>query len=129
MAASKAYSIGCSGIPAVNAGMLRHQVNFQSQAVASPPIYSASGPTASWTTVFSDLAAIETISGKDMIKSGLTTTQLYLSITMYWRADVLPGMRVVRAATGSVYIVQAAENILEMDTVLVLTCIGLALNT
>lgn len=129
MAASKAYTIGCSGIPAINAGMLRHQINFQRLVVASPPTYTPAGLTSTWTTAFSDVASIEAMSGKDMVKEGMTLSLVPIFITLYWRSDVTVGMRVARASSSSVYIIQAIQNVMEMDSVMVLTCLALGSNT
>lgn len=112
-----------NGWPVVDVGALRHAITIQQQQSGS----DASGSVAIWANFISALAAIETIRGTDVIKGGQTGTQLYLTVTMWYQDGVLPNMRVV-SDNGSVYVIQAVENILEMNVVLVLNCLALGPN-
>lgn len=111
----------------VNVGAMRHAIAIQQQQPVSPPVYDAAGPVLAWTTFVSALAAIETLRGTDVIKSGQTTAQLFLMVTLWYQPGILPSMRVV-SDNGSIYVIQAVENILELNVVLVLTCLGLGAN-
>ncbi len=116
-----------NGWPVVNVGAMRHAIAIQQQQPVSPPVYDAAGPVLAWTTFVSALAAIETLRGTDVIKSGQTTAQLFLMVTLWYQPGILPSMRVV-SDNGSIYVIQAVENILELNVVLVLTCLGLGAN-
>lgn len=111
----------------VDSAAMRHSITIQAQGPTSPPSYDASGPLLTWTTFTTSLAAIETMRGTDVIRAGQDTTQLFLTVTMWWQPGILPNMRVL-SDTGSTYLIQAIENILERNRVLVLNCLGLARN-
>jgi SPP1 family predicted phage head-tail adaptor len=129
-ASSKAYSI-VGGWPSINIGMLRHRIAIQSEVDTGQ--YDAAGKKMSWQDFIpSAMAAIETVRGTDVIRAGQNTAQLYLTITIPYQRDfngnpIQANMRVI-GPTGSTYLIQAIENILEMGVVLVLNCIGLGLN-
>lgn len=115
------------GFPVLNIGALRHTVDIQQYGPASPPTYGAAGLTLGWNTFTTERAAIETVRGTDVIKGGQTATQLFLTVGMYFVDGLLPNMRVVRH-NGTTYVIQSVENILEMDMVLVLNCLGIGAN-
>jgi|SRR5581483_4010077 len=117
-----------NGRPTIEIGALRHEVSIQKNGPASPPVFDAGGPVLGWNTFATALAAIEAVRGTDVIKSGQTTTQLFLTVTMWWQPGILPDMRVA-SDNGSLYVIQSVENVLEMDVVLVLNCLGLSKNT
>ena len=116
-----------NGWPTVDVGSMRHAITIQQQGPTSPPTYDSAGPHLVWTTFAAAMAAIETVRGTDVIKSGQDTTQLFLTATIWYQAGIQPNMRVV-SDNGSVYVIQAVENILELNVVLVLKCLALGQN-
>lgn len=116
------------GLPVINIGAMRHLVTIQSQGPSSPPNYNASGQIVGWNEFAVERAAIEAMRGTDVIKSGQTTTQLFLTVGMWFIPGVLPSMRVIRHNGTATYLIQSVDNILEMDRVLVLNCIGIGAN-
>lgn len=117
-----------NGKPQPDFRRMRHVITILSQGPTSPPTYDSSGQVLSeWSALTTAKAAIETVSGTDQIRGGQTTTQLLLVITMRFQAGILPNMRVQRT-NGNTFIIQSIENILEMDHVLLLNCLGLGAN-
>lgn len=114
------------GFPVINVGALRHAITIQAQGPGSPPI-DASGTVLAWNAFATAIAAIEAVRGTDVIRGGQTTTQLFLTVTMWWQSGILPNMRVL-GDNGSTYLIQSVENVLEMSSVLVLNCIGIGAN-
>lgn len=124
--ATPLYTV-CNGQPVPNVGLFIHLITIQSQGLASPPTYDAAGPVVGWIDLTTVMAGIETVRGTDVIKGGQTTTQLYLTLTMWYAPGVLPNMRVI-SDNGNRYIIQSIENILERNVVMVLNCLGLGPN-
>jgi head-tail adaptor len=116
------------GVPVVNVGALRHMVTIQQQGPSSPPVIDAGGQLLSWNEFATAQAAIEAVRGTDVIRGGQTTTQLFLSVTMWFVPGILPNMRLVRYNGTTTYLIQSVENVLEMDVALVLNCIALGVN-
>lgn len=116
-----------NGWPVVDVGSMRHAITIQQQGPTSPPTTDAAGPHLVWSTFATALAAIETVRGTDVIRAGQDTTQLFLTATIWYQAGILPNMRVI-SDNGSVYVIQAIENILELNVVLVLNCLALGQN-
>ena len=122
----KLYEINCSGMPTINIGSLRHSVTIQAQTPSSPPAFDNAGQVTEWTDFATVGAAIQNMRGDDMIRGGLGVAQLHLTVSMWYLPGVQPNMRVVHR--DAIYIIQSVDNVLEMDTVLVLNCIALGLN-
>ena len=59
-------------------------------------------------------------------KAGQVTTQLFLTISIWYQAGILADMQV--QAMNGLYVIQSVENISELDVVLVLNCIALSQN-
>jgi SPP1 family predicted phage head-tail adaptor len=116
-----------NGWPSIDIGALRHAITILALGPSSPPTYDEAGPQLTWQPVASAMAAINPISGKDVIKGGQTTTQLNLAIAMWYQDGILPNMR-VQSDNGSIYVIQSIENVMEMNVVLTLNCVGLASN-
>jgi len=116
-----------SGWPSIDPGRMRHSVTIQKQGPTSPPSYDSTGPVLAWSAFATARAAIEIMCGTDVIKSGQTTTQLFLTVAILFQAGILPNMRVLNE-NGSVYVIQSIENVLEMNQILLLTCVGLGAN-
>lgn len=116
-----------NGRPTLNIGSLRHTITIQTSGPTSPPTTNAAGPVLTWTTLTTAQAAIEMVRGTDVIKGGQIATQLYLTLALWYVPGVAPNMQVV-SDNGSTYVIQSVENVLEMNVVLVLNCLGLGLN-
>lgn len=118
-----------NGWPAIDIGRMRHSISIQQLLPSAPPIIDASGQVESWQQVLplaGDLlmAAIEVSRSAEAFKGGQTTAQSFFSIGFWFQAGVVPGMRVVNE-NGTVCVIESVNNILEMNIVLVLTCIAL----
>jgi hypothetical protein len=116
-----------NGWPSLNVGALRHSITVQIQGLGSPITYDAAGPKLAWNPFTTAMASVVPVRGTDVIKAGQVTTQLFVTVTMWWQPGILPNMQVLND-NGSTYVIQSVENILEMDVVLVLNCLGLAAN-
>jgi SPP1 family predicted phage head-tail adaptor len=107
-------------------GSFRHLVTFLKQM----PVSDASGTSVQWfpsSPPETAWAKIETLRATDVIKSGQTVSQVYLTVTMWYRAGVESKDRIF-GPNGKQYVVQAVENVLERNVYLVLTCVALAGN-
>ena len=113
--------------PSIDIGRMRHAITIQQMGTSSPPVYDASGPSLTASTFTTAMAAIETVRGTDVIRSGQATTQLFLTVGMWYQPGILPNMTVL-SDNGSRYVIQSVENILEMNVVLILNCLALGSN-
>jgi len=115
-----------NGVPVMDPARLKHRVTFLQQTASSDASGSiviwaaASPPDVTW-------AAIEPMHGLDIIKAGQDISQIGITVTMRYRPGRLPSGR-LQAPSGSIYIIRAIENVLEMNVWLVLTCLGLGAN-
>ena len=112
--------------PTIDPGEFRHVITFLNPVAST----DSSGSIVSWQPSIPPLVAyakIEAIRGSEVIKSGQEVAQLYLTITTWFRQGTLPNRR-LQAPNGSQYIIQAVENVLEMNTFMVLTCLAVSLN-
>lgn len=116
-----------NGYPTIDIGAMRHEITIQSEGVGSPPVIDASGVVVSPQTFVTATAAIDYVRGLDVIKGGQTTSQAFLSAAIWFQAGIIGGMKVIND-NGSTYIVQSVDNVLEMDVVLILNCVGLGAN-
>lgn len=114
-----------NNMPTIDIGRMRHYVAIQSYGPTGG--FTAAGPAMGWETFVQAEAALEIQRGTDVIRAGQTTAQLNLTMGMWFQAGIKPDMRIL-AENGSVYVIQAVENVLEMDCVLVLHCIALGAN-
>lgn len=120
-----------NGIPSiVNPGSLNHAIQFEQQLptgnydeAGTETAYAPFAPGGS----ASVNAAIEPYRGRDVSKGGQTVSQLSILIVLWYVPGILPNMRVT-APNGSKYLIQAVENVLEMNYVLILYCLGLGAN-
>lgn len=108
--------------PSIDPGKLRHQIVILKENTTA----DSSGATASWIPFIYTYASIEPMRGTDVVKAGQDTTQLFLTVSINYQSGILPNMR-VKAPNGT-YIIQAIENVQEMNTVLKFTCLGLGPN-
>jgi head-tail adaptor len=115
------------GFPIIDIGKLRHFIQIQKLGNSNPPTFNEGGPKQGFTTFASAMAAIDMVSGTDVIKGGQTVSELYLTVTMYYLPGITPDMQVI-SDNGSTYVIRAVENVLEMNVYIVLNCVGLKAN-
>jgi head-tail adaptor len=108
--------------PTLDSGDLRHQITI----LAPVPATDISGSTVAMVPLVTCYAKIEPVRGLDVIKAGQETTQLYLTVSIWWQAGILPNMQ-VRALNG-LYLIQSIENPLELNVVLKLSCLAIGKN-
>lgn len=112
-------------MPIISIGKLRHLATFQKLMPSSPPTYDEAGQTQVWTpTGQQALVAVDILSARDAIRNGLTITELYADLTMYWQPGITNKLRAVMD-NGAIYVIRSVQNILEMNAVLVVNCVGL----
>ena len=123
-----------NGQPTIDLGAMRHQVSVLQEGPSSPAVYDAGGIVQGWnpiaTGIFAAIgsqAAGSVKGGMDVIKGDEITSQLYLAVAMWYMSGLLPNMR-IKSDNGSTYVIQSVENVLEMNVVLVLTCLGIGVN-
>lgn len=117
-----------NGIPTIDVAALRHTITISSVGPTSPPTFDAGGAAVTGPVVVTTaLAAIDAVRGTDVIKGGQITTQLFLTVALWWQGGILPNMQVATEG-GSTYLIQSVENVLEMNAVLILNCIGIGSN-
>lgn len=116
-----------NGFPSIDIGSLRHAITIQVEGPTSPPTIGPGGQQLAWSTFTTADAAISAVRGTDVVRSGQDTTQLFLTVAIWYQDGILSNMRIVNE-NGSVYVIQSAENVLEMGTVLVLNCVALGNN-
>ena len=126
MANSRFVKFDGDGFPQLDIGACRHVISIMVQSPFSPPEFDLAGQKFQWTKFTTAIAAIDQVRGTDVIRSGQTTTQLYLTVAMQFQPGILPSMRIDNA--GNTYIIQSVENVLEMSQVLVLNCLALGSN-
>jgi SPP1 family predicted phage head-tail adaptor len=106
---------------ALEAGDLRHSITILQPWITM----GSSGAETSYTAFLSDVRAkIEPMRGTDIVKSGMTTTQTFLTVTIRYVSGITAQMQVQRQS-GATYIIQAIENVLERNRVLKLLCLDI----
>ena len=116
-----------NGRPALSLGAMRHQITLLEQSVVA----GASGSKETWLPGSPPKvarAAIANMPGSDQIRAGQTATQQRLMVGIWFQPGFVGAAR-IQHSNGSKYIIESVENILEMDVVLVLNCLGLGANT
>jgi head-tail adaptor len=109
--------------PKIDPGEMIHQVTILQQQTAQ----DISGSGVQWVPFLTGVwAKIKPVRGTDVVKSGQDTTKLFLFVTIFWQPGIVPNMR-VQSLNGT-YVIQAIENPLERNILLVLTCLGLGAN-
>lgn len=123
MASDPFYKI-VGGRPTIDIGSMRHPIIIQANGPTTPPTYDSTGPVFTPTTFTTAMAKIRAVRGRDVILSGQTATQLFLEVGLWWQPGILPNMQVL-TELGSQYVIQSVENVLEMNVILILNCIGI----
>ena len=108
--------------PTLDSGEMRHQITILGQV----PSTDISGSTVAMVPLLICYAKIEPVRGIEVIKAGQDTTQLFLLISIWWQAGILPNMQV--QALNGLYLIQSVENLLELDVVLKLNCLAIGKN-
>lgn len=119
-----------TGWPTLDPGTLRHPIKIWkmsslggdvSGTTVDPSLVTAAPPAAP------TMASIEPVRGTDVIRSGQATTQIFLTVKMWFQPGITPDMQ-VETESGSRFLIQSIENLLEMNLILVLNCIALGSN-
>jgi hypothetical protein len=124
-----------NGMPVLDIGACRHQLNFYQQVVASPATYDAAGVTSGWTPFAAGQGVMAALGGQvagnrkgvDVIKGDQTASETYVTAAMWFVPGITPSMR-FKDENGTTYIVQSMEDVLVMQVVLVLTCLVIGAN-
>jgi head-tail adaptor len=116
-----------SAIPGIDPGQFRHLVTLLEESTSGS---DASGAPVSWAVGDPPLTAymkIESLKADEIIKAGLDVSQVDLKLTGWYRPQFTAQSR-IQAPSGNVYIVQAVQNVLEMNIFMVLLCLGVGAN-
>ena len=114
--------------PSINPGELRHTITQLNQLTGT----DASGANISYVPASPPVtvrAKIQPMKGSDVIRAGQDIAKVPVEITVRYSAVVTwqPNMRIL-SDNGSVFIIQAIQNVEERNILLVLTCLGLGAN-
>ena len=102
---------------------MRHQIVILQQQRSS----DASGSAVTMVPFVSAYAKIVVVRvHSDVIKAGQVTTQLFLTISIWYQAGIFAHMQV--QAMNGLYVIQSVENISELDVAVVLNCVALSQN-
>jgi head-tail adaptor len=112
--------------PSIDPGQFRHLITFLEQDL----VQDGSGVSPQWNPAEQSPVwmKVEYMRGTDKFKAGQNVAQALVTLTGYWRPWFSTDMR-VQLRNGSQFIIQSIENVLEMNTFAVLTCVGLGSNT
>lgn len=105
--------------PMIDPGAMVHKVTIFENVIIEDP----SGTSTEWRALLTTWAQIDPVRGTEVLKAGSDTTQLYLTVKIYWQQNIKPTMR-VDSLNGS-YLIQSIENLGERNIVLVLNCLAL----
>lgn len=110
----------------IPSGALRNAIQIQSQSTTQD---SFGGEIATWSTVLSCFAAIETMRTGEQFQEGFVS-QVVHRITIRWpgpSVPILANMRVVvdpvPGGQSSVYEIQAVENVQQRNKIVRMTCL------
>lgn len=112
--------------PTIDPGRFRHPITL----LTPTTVTDASGLTVTWTAgspPVTTWADIEYVRGTDLIRAGQDATQTYLKVTAWYLAQFTAQSR-IQTLSGNQYIIQAVENVQEMNEFMVLTCLGVGAN-
>jgi len=76
--------------PTLDSGEMRHQITILGQVPSS----DVSGSTVAMAPILTCYAKIEPVCGIEVIKSGHETTQLFLTLSIWWQAGIVANMQV-----------------------------------
>ena len=109
--------------PKIDPGEMVHQITILRQQAGQ----DASGTVVSYRPFLTTWAAIDPVSGTDVLVSGQDTTKSFLQVRIRWQSGIEKNMR-VRRVDGKEYVIQNIENPGERNVILVLFCLALGLN-
>ena len=112
--------------PDVDPGELIHRITFLDQVIGN----DASGASVSYAPgnpAKQAWARIKWLRGTDVIKAGQDVSQAFAEVTIRYRQDVSASQR-IQTPSGTVLIVQAMQNVREMNMWLALRCIAVGNN-
>lgn len=115
-----------NGRPVINPGSMRHQISLLQLTEPDTTVRDAGGVVRSWQPFLNAKAAISLYRGKELISDTQTASQSWMIIAMYYQPGVLPSQR-VQALNGT-YLIQAIENVLELNFILELLCLAIGDN-
>ena len=113
--------------PTFNPGEFRHQITLL-EPTTTMDIAGAKTTFAPGNPCVTAWAKIEYLRGAELIKAGQDVTQQFLKLTSWFRPEFKSQCH-IQTPSGSEYIIQAVENVREMDTFMVLMCLGIGSNT
>ena len=106
---------------AIDPGQLRHQISIQSPSTSQT---STGSPTTSWTTFHTCMAAINTVSSREVYQASQFTAQVSHAIKMRWPGPSVAIQGGQQVLFGSrVFKLQAVENVQERNRILILHCL------
>lgn len=109
--------------PVIDPGEMVHRITILEQTQT----FDASGAAVKWLPKFENVwAAIEIVSGREVIRSGQDTTQIFATIKIWWQMGIVPTMRI--QVQDDTYIIQSIDNPKKMNVILLLNCVGLSQN-
>jgi head-tail adaptor len=109
--------------PAINPGEFKHQVSLLVPTIKT----DISGGVATYAPAVppvNTFVKIQYLRGDEIVKSGQDVSQVYLKLTGWYRPEFSTQIR-VQLPSGIIVLVQYVENVLETNTYMVLTCIGI----
>ena len=109
--------------PKLDPGEAIHQITIMQPST----VQDVSGTAIAFIPFVVAWAKIEPVRGIDVLKSGQDTSQLFITITIFWQAGILPNMQ-VQTVDGSTYVIRTVENPGKRNVILVLNCLGLGQN-
>lgn len=122
-----AYKTNINGtLPTIDPGEFRHQVTLLvptmvTDASGSVQTFAAGNPpVTAW-------AKIDYVRGTELLKAGQDVTQTFIKVTSWYRNEFQATGR-LQLPSGSQFLIQNVENVKEMNTFMVLTCLGLGAN-
>lgn len=114
--------------PVIEIGRLRHTITIQKLGPGSPVTVNDGGVVQGWNTFTTAKAGIAAIGGGDVMRGGQVTSQLQLTIVLWWQSGLEANMRVV-TEMGNTYVIQSVENVREMNVVALMKCVALGDNS
>jgi SPP1 family predicted phage head-tail adaptor len=112
--------------PEIDPGRFRQRITLlerrqdQDASGAKTTYAPATPPVRAW-------AEIVFVRGTEVLKAGQDVSQVFLTLTTWYRKELVKGGRFL-APDGSEFIIQALENVRMLNVYHVLTCIGVGGN-